>query len=171
VLTTLVLLPRAGCRCRCMQEGIAGQHMPTIVWCMTLCLLPHPLPNAGGLQLTTACCSPPRPAPLQLLTSSRDTFPLVIRLETVTDKGRREGHNLQELRWAMLGYGQSGVWKCKHVGGRRATPSKRWATVPLRLHAGRPLFACTLQWAARCSALFIADALLLGWSECCCKFE
>lgn len=37
---------------------------------------------------------------LQLLTSSRDTFPLVVRLETVTDKGRREGHTLQELRCA-----------------------------------------------------------------------
>lgn len=34
----------------------------------------------------------------QLLTAGRDTFPLVVRLETVTDKGRREGHTLQELR-------------------------------------------------------------------------
>ncbi|PRW34052.1 putative E3 ubiquitin- ligase LOG2 isoform B [Chlorella sorokiniana] len=34
----------------------------------------------------------------QLLTSSRDTFPLVVRLETVTDKGKREGHTLQDLR-------------------------------------------------------------------------
>ncbi|KAL4425328.1 hypothetical protein ABPG75_009344 [Micractinium tetrahymenae] len=33
----------------------------------------------------------------QLLEAGRDTFPLVVRLETVTDKGRREGHTLQEL--------------------------------------------------------------------------
>lgn len=34
----------------------------------------------------------------QLLAAGRDTYPLAIRLETVTDKGRREGHTLQELR-------------------------------------------------------------------------
>jgi hypothetical protein len=34
-----------------------------------------------------------------LFSAGRDTFPLVVRLETVTDKGRREGRTLQELRW------------------------------------------------------------------------
>lgn len=33
-----------------------------------------------------------------LFAAGRDTFPLVVRLETVTDKGRREGRTLQELR-------------------------------------------------------------------------
>ncbi|EFN57168.1 hypothetical protein CHLNCDRAFT_143545 [Chlorella variabilis] len=32
-----------------------------------------------------------------LFAAGRDTFPLVVRLETVTDKGRREGRTLQEL--------------------------------------------------------------------------
>ena len=34
-----------------------------------------------------------------LAPGGRDSYPLVVRLETVTDKGRREGHTLQELRW------------------------------------------------------------------------
>lgn len=34
----------------------------------------------------------------QLTAAARDSYPLVVRLETVTDKGRREGRTLQELR-------------------------------------------------------------------------
>lgn len=34
----------------------------------------------------------------QMFSTGRDTFPLVVRLETVTEKGKREGHTLHELR-------------------------------------------------------------------------
>jgi hypothetical protein len=44
----------------------------------------------------------------QLFSAGRDTFPLVVRLETVTDKGRREGKTLQELRCAWAAAAKQG---------------------------------------------------------------
>jgi hypothetical protein len=39
----------------------------------------------------------------QMFSTGRDTFPLVVRLETVTERGKREGHTLQELRCGWRG--------------------------------------------------------------------
>lgn len=51
----------------------------------------------------------------ELLAAGRDTYPLVVRLETVTDKGKREGHTLQELRCVAS---RRGAWSGVDAGHR-----------------------------------------------------